>query len=335
MTRTFEYILMAVGMVAIIVISYWLGQTSYSWMPIEASTDAKHIDDLFSFMVTMASVIFLGVIGTIVYSLIFYRAESGDYSEGHAYRHNWKLEVAWFVIPAALVTWIVIYSFNIYTRMEIAGPTKLLAGKNPESEAMQRGLGGFPHERYAERYPLGLHQEIINRENTDGKIPTTIEVVAKQWAWDFHYPNKNITHELHLPVNRQVRLILKSEDVLHGFYVPEFRIKQDIIPSRDIPFQFIPSRVGKYKLHDSQLSGTYFAVNEANVYVDTVEDYQKWLAHESSDRLTSSESDSDFNLAAIEHAQPQTRAFNSHYPTVIPAQSSQIALENNSAEIAN
>ena len=308
MLRTFEYILMAVGMVVIIVLSYWLGQESYSWMPIEASTDAQHIDDLFSFMVTMASVIFFGVMGAIVYSLIFYRAKSGDYSEGHAYRHNWKLEVAWFVIPAALVVWIVAYSINIYTRMEIAGPTKLLAAKNPEEEA-------------------------IERENNDGKIPITIGVVAKQWAWDFYYPDKAVTHELHLPVNQRVRLILQSEDVLHGFYVPEFRIKQDIIPSRDIPFQFIPSRVGKYKLHDSQLSGTYFAINEADVYVDTAEDYQNWLAHGSSDRLAS-ESD-DFNLAAIEYAHPPKRAFNSHYPTVIPAQSSQIALENNSAEIAN
>ena len=308
MLRTFEYILMAVGMVVIIVLSYWLGQESYSWMPIEASTDAQHIDDLFSFMVTMASVIFFGVMGAIVYSLIFYRAKSGDYSEGHAYRHNWKLEVAWFVIPAALVVWIVAYSINIYTRMEIAGPTKLLAAKNPE-------------------------EEVIERENNDGKIPITIGVVAKQWAWDFYYPDKAVTHELHLPVNQRVRLILQSEDVLHGFYVPEFRIKQDIIPSRDIPFQFIPSRVGKYKLHDSQLSGTYFAINEADVYVDTAEDYQNWLAHGSSDRLAS-ESD-DFNLAAIEYAHPPKRAFNSHYPTVIPAQSSQIALENNSAEIAN
>ena len=67
--------------------------------------------------------------------------------------------------------------------------------------------------------------------------------------------------------------------------------------------------------------------------VDTVEDYQNWLAHGSSDRLAFE--NSDFNLAATEYAHPQKRAFNSQYPTVIPAQNSQIALENNSAEIAN
>ena len=297
MSKTFEYILMAVGMVAIIVISYWLGQVSYSWMPIEATTDAQHIDDLFSFLVTMASVIFFGVMGMLIYSLIFYRAASGDYSEGHAYRHNWKLEVVWLVVPTALVAWIGIYSFNIYTRMEIAGPQKLLASTTKPA-----------------------YQEVVDWD-ANKNIGETIGVVAKQWAWDFQYPNKGITHELHLPVNQRVRLMLQSEDVLHGFYVPEFRIKQDIIPSRDIPFQFIPTRVGKYTLRDSQLSGTYYALMEADVYVDTAEDYQKWLTEVSSDR-------SDFNLAAIEYAQPQKRAFDSHYPTVIPAQTSQITASN-------
>ena len=297
MSKTFEYILMAIGVVMIIVISYWLGQVSYSWMPIEASTDAQHIDDLFSFLVTLGAVIFLGVIGMLVYSLIFDRAASGDYSEGHAYRHNWKLEVVWLVVPTVLVLWIGTYSLNIYTRMEIAGPEKLLASTAEPA-----------------------YQEVVDWD-ANKNIGETIGVVAKQWAWDFHYPNKGITHELHLPVNQRVRLMLQSEDVLHGFYVPEFRIKQDIIPSRNIAFQFIPTRVGKYTLRDSQLSGTYYAVMEADVYVDTVEDYQKWLAQVTADA-------SDFNLAATEYASSQKRAFNSHYPTVIPAQTSQTTASN-------
>ena len=297
MPKIFEYMAIAVGMVVTIIISYWLGQTSYSWMPIEASTDAQSIDNLFSFLVTLASVIFFGVIGTIFYSLIFYRAAPGDYTEGHSYRHNWKLEVVWFVVPTILVMWIGIYSLNVYVSMDVAGPKKLLASTTKSD-----------------------YVEVVDLE-TNPKVATTIGVVAKQWAWDFRYPNKNVTHELHLPVNKRVRLMLQSEDVLHGFYVPEFRIKQDIIPSRNIAFQFIPTRVGQYKLHDSQLSGTYYAVNEADVYVDTEEDYQKWLTQVTTDL-------SDFNLAASEYARSPKRAFNSHYPTVIPAQSSQITASN-------
>ena len=297
MSKVFEYIAIAVGMVITIIVSYWLGQTSYSWMPIEASTDAQRIDDLFSFLVTMASVIFFGVLGTILYSLIFYRAKAGDYTEGHSYRHNWKLEVVWIAVPTVLVLWIGIYSLNIYISMDVAGPKKLLAST--------------PEAGYLE----------VNNSEANSNIDETIGVVAKQWAWDFHYNNKNVTHELHLPVNKRVRLMLQSEDVLHGFYVPEFRIKQDIIPSRNIAFQFIPTRVGQYTLHDSQLSGTYFSVNEAKVYVDTEADYQKWLTQVSTDSA-------DVNLAALEYARSPTRIFNSHYPTIVPAQDSQITASN-------
>lgn len=74
-----------------------------------------------------------------------------------------------------------------------------------------------------------------------------------------------------------VRLVLQSEDVLHGFYVPEFRIKQDIIPNRTIIFVFKPRRIGKYRLRNSQFSGTNFALMEANVYVEPETIYSQWL----------------------------------------------------------
>ncbi|MBD2576727.1 cytochrome c oxidase subunit II [Oscillatoria sp. FACHB-1406] len=295
MSRTFEYIAIALGVVAIVVTSYGLGKLSYSWMPLEASTDAREIDHLFSFLVTMGSVIFLVVMGMLIYSLIFNRAAPGDYTEGHAFRHNWKLEVVWLVVPTLLVLWIGIYSFNIYVRMDVAGPKELLASASQ---------------------PKDLE---VAATNTNQAL-VTIGVVAKQWAWDFHYPDGKIDRELHLPVDRRVRLMLQSEDVLHGFYVPEFRIKQDIIPTRDIAFQFIPNRVGKYKLHDSQLSGTYFALMEADVYVETQEDYQQWLARESDNAAR--------NLAALEYTNPHERVFDSHYPTVVPARSEEITASN-------
>ncbi|HEY9888441.1 MAG TPA: hypothetical protein V6D02_08585, partial [Candidatus Obscuribacterales bacterium] len=82
----------------------------------------------------------------------------------------------------------------------------------------------------------------------------------------------------HLPVNQRAQLVLASEDVLHGFYVPAFRIKQDIVPGRAINFEFTPIRAGRYRLRDSQYSGTYFAANQTNVVVESPEDYAQWLA---------------------------------------------------------
>ena len=105
-----------------------------------------------------------------------------------------------------------------------------------------------------------------------------IDVLAKQWAWVFHYPERDITStELHLLSDRRIRLALKSQDVLHGFYIPAFRLKQDIIPNHAIDFEFTPIRPGKYRLTDSQYSGTYFATMQANVVVESPEDYQQWL----------------------------------------------------------
>ena len=290
MLRIIEYFVFAIGAAIIIVVSYLMGQWSYSWMPIEASTDAQRIDDLFCFLVTLGSVIFFGVIGMILFSLIAYRAPKGDYSEGHPARNNWKLEVAWMAIPTILVLIIAGYSFIIYQQMDIAGPKGVLA-------ELHKGI----EPAYAQ----------VNNQPAE---PETIEVISQQWDWTFRYPQQNVvSKELHLPNNQRVRLVLESKDVLHGFYVPEFRIKQDIIPNRNINFQFIPTRVGKYKLHDSQFSGTYFAVMEADVYVDTAQDYSRWLAQ------AANHPSNPLSLAADEHAQPSHQVFKSNWYTVLPA----------------
>jgi cytochrome c oxidase subunit 2 len=83
--------------------------------------------------------------------------------------------------------------------------------------------------------------------------------------------------ELHLPVDQPLTFRLVSEDVLHGFYIPAFRLKQDVIPGRAINFNLTPTRIGRYRLRDSQFSGTWFAANQADVVVDSQADYQAWL----------------------------------------------------------
>ena len=69
MNRILEKIAIFIGVAAIIVISYWLGQQAYNWMPTAATVEAKHVDDLFSFLVALGSFVFLGVVGTIAFSM--------------------------------------------------------------------------------------------------------------------------------------------------------------------------------------------------------------------------------------------------------------------------
>ncbi|MBE9169577.1 cytochrome c oxidase subunit II [Pleurocapsales cyanobacterium LEGE 06147] len=291
MNKILEIVLLAIGVAAIVVISYWLGQQAYSWMPPAATAEARHVDDLFSFLVALGVFVFLTVIGTIVYSIITCRTTKNDYTEGHPARGNGKLEFLWTAIPTVLVLWIAYQSYSIYQQLDIEG-----LGTIMDSSA---SLASQP----------ALATTVI--QPTSQPIEE-IEVLAKQWVWTFRYPQKKIaTGELHLPKNRRVRLVFQSEDVIHGFYVPEFRFKQDIIPNHTLDFTFTPLREGKYKLHDSQFSGTYFALMEADVYVDSPEAYSQWLKSTNGNTMK-------LNLAAAEHAQKPQQLIKSNWHAVEP-----------------
>jgi len=279
-------LILAVAAIAIAFVSLWMGQAAYTWFPPQASAESILVDNLFSFLVTLGTFIFLGVVGTLTYSILFQRAEKYDLSDGPHIEGNVKLEIIWTAIPLALVIWIAGYSYQIYDQMSILGP-------------MDHSHGAM----------------MVNKvsDSTDKEIEK-IQVLARQWSWEFRYGNGtgNVSStELHLPNNRRIKLVLHSEDVLHGLFIPAFRVKQDVIPGRDIDFEFTPIREGKYRLRDSEYSGTYFASMQTDVVVESPEAYQKWLADAASATPTIA-----YNRAASEYAK-RTNANN--WATVIPA----------------
>jgi cytochrome c oxidase subunit II len=243
--------------IALALISLWMGQQAYGWFPPQASAESQLVDQLFSFLVIVGTFIFLGVCGTLTYSVLFQRAGKYDTSDGPHIEGNLRLEVIWTAIPFALVIWIAFYSYQIYDQMSILGPME---------HVHRAAMTGEP-------------AIAATLEETPAAAPIPpIEVNARQWVWEFHYPEQNVTStELHLPNNQRVKLVLRSEDVLHGFYVPAFRIKQDIIPGRVIDFEFTPIREGRYRLRDSEYSGTYFAAMQTDVVVESPTAYQQWL----------------------------------------------------------
>lgn len=275
--------------IAIALISLWMGQAAYTWFPPQASAESILVDNLFSFLVTLGTFIFLGVFGTLTYSILFQRAEKYDYSDGPHIEGNVKLEIIWTAIPLALVIWIAGYSYQVYNQMSILGPMDHSHGAMMAADAA---------------------------EVSDSKTAETekIQVLARQWSWEFRYGDgtANVSStELHLPNNRRIKLVLHSEDVLHGLYIPAFRVKQDVIPGHDIDFEFTPIREGKYRLRDSEYSGTYFAAMQTDVVVESPEAYQKWLADASNATPVAA-----YNRASSEYAK---RANANNWATVIPA----------------
>lgn len=271
-------------------ISYWIALQSYSWFPPAASQEAYLIDNLFAFTVFLGSFIFLGVAGTITYSVLTQRVSRFDLSDGPPIEGSLTLEIVWTVIPLILVFIIAGYSYWTYEHMAVRGPMDLVHLHVPGVESAYAAPAG--ESAIAE-----------------------IEVTAKQWAWKFHYPDDNVTSaELHVPVNRRVRLVMHTEDVIHGLYVPAFRLKQDIVPQHTVEFEFTPIREGTYRLNDSQFSGTYFAIMQTNVVVEPEDQYRQWLAQTAKQPLVPAN-----NQPYEEYTQQNKPGFRAGWPTVKPA----------------
>jgi cytochrome c oxidase subunit 2 len=104
-----------------------------------------------------------------------------------------------------------------------------------------------------------------------------INVTAHQWDWSFDYPEGFTSNELHLPINQQVVLKMQSLDVIHSFWVPEFRIKQDVVPGHITEYRITPDLLGSYTVRCSELCGASHAYMERPVIVTSQSDYDAWI----------------------------------------------------------
>lgn len=106
-----------------------------------------------------------------------------------------------------------------------------------------------------------------------------VYVIGKQWMWEVQHPNgQREINQLHLPVNRQVQLVLTSQDVIHSFFVPAFRVKRDAVPGMYTTVQFHPTRAGEYHLFCAEYCGAEHSRMIGTVTVMNPRDYERWLA---------------------------------------------------------
>src|SRR5438094_2791837 len=104
-------------------------------------------------------------------------------------------------------------------------------------------------------------------------------VVGKQWMWKFqHLDGQREINELHVPVGRDIKLITTSEDVIHDFFVPAFRVKADVIPGRYVTIWFHPTKPGRYHLFCAEYCGTRHSGMTGEVVVMEPSEYQTWLS---------------------------------------------------------
>lgn len=232
-------------------------------MPVAASEDAKQVDNIFNFMLTIATGLFLLVEGVLVYSVIRFRRRKGDTTDGPPIEGNVPLEILWTAIPTIIVFILAIYSFETYNNM--GGLDPVISRDMPPQ---QIAMDGKQHQ-----VALGIG----NSDPGNTTPPLVVDVKAIQYAWIFTYPETGIVSgELHVPKDRPVQLNINAGDVLHAFWVPQLRLKQDAIPGREAVLAFTANREGDYPIICAELCGAYHGGMKAVLYVDSEDTYAQW-----------------------------------------------------------
>jgi cytochrome c oxidase subunit II len=120
---------------------------------------------------------------------------------------------------------------------------------------------------------------IFFHERTPPQDAAEVYTVAKQWMWKFeHMGGQREINELHVPIGRDVKMIMTSQDVIHSFYVPAFRIKQDVLPGRYTTLWFHATKAGTYHLFCAEYCGTQHSGMIGWVVVMEPRDYEAWMS---------------------------------------------------------
>jgi len=287
-------LLVTLGVGLALLASRWLMAQVPRWLPPQASTAAPLVDDLFALEVGIGCFLLLGCTAVIAWTLLFDRADKYDRDDGEPIEGNLKLEITWTVIPLVVVLLLAAQAIRVNGQLSSLGGKVRVAGA---AEALRLvgvdGVTGFPgprsvqssHSSQSSQPSAAQASRASGSMFSKGPSPGVgvpaaelgpVVVIARQWSWEFVYPDGVRSAELHLPVNRPVRFRLVSLDVLHAMSIPAFRLRQDVVPGSVIDYRLTPSREGRYRLRDSLFSGAYFASNQTDVVVESAEAFERW-----------------------------------------------------------
>jgi cytochrome c oxidase subunit 2 len=256
--------------------SLWYGQ-NHGLLPVAASDEAPLVDGLFNTMMTVSTGIFLIVEGVLIYAVIRYRRRAGDNADGPAIEGNVPLEILWTAIPAIIVIGISLYSFDVYNNMGGFDPHSAHAAPMMEN-AMNMPGTAMAATLISTEASGQVSQLDTNSDAVKKPAELTINVSGMQYAWLFTYPDNDVTTgELHLPIGKTVEINMTASDVIHAFWIPEFRVKQDAIPGRQTNLRFTPRKAGDYDLICAELCGPYHGVMKSQVVVESQEAFDSWM----------------------------------------------------------
>jgi cytochrome c oxidase subunit 2 len=220
-----------------------LGYTIH-WFPVQASTQAHNTDRLYHVLVDVSIPIFVLVVTVILYSVWQFRMKPGEELEdGPPIHGNTRLEVVWTTIPALILLALVSYSFVI------------------------------------------LHD---NEEKPSGVPEIQIAVTGQQFFWSYEYPSSVTggkplsSDQLYIPMGDTVYFNMRSKDVIHAFWIPAFRLQEDVVPGITTHYRATPDRLGTYPVVCNLLCGVGHSTMRSAVHVVSLTRFQAWLKSQTS-----------------------------------------------------
>jgi cytochrome c oxidase subunit 2 len=220
-----------------------LGLNALDLVPELASEEGVFVDQMFQAQIYVIAFVFSLIIVLMLYSVVVFRRNPGDESDGPHIKGNVPLEIVWTVIPL-----IVVMGFGVWATGHLAEITSA----DP--------------------------QELV------------VRVTGFQFGWAFEYPESGVTSsELYLPLGRQVKFEITSRDVIHSFWVPEFRVKQDAVPGRWTELRVTPTEIGDFRVRCAEMCGYAHSAMYAPVVVVGPDDFEAWLGGQEVERPVSGE----------------------------------------------
>ncbi len=219
-----------------------------NWFPLGASTQAKNTDRLDHVLVIASIPIFVLVVTVILFSVWQFRMKPGEeLKDGPPIHGNTRLEVFWTAIPAVLLLGLVSYSFVV------------------------------------------LHD---NEAKPKGVPEVQIGVVGQQFFWSYEYPSSVTggapvkSYQLYLPEGDTVYFNMTSKDVIHAFWIPAFRLQEDVVPGITTHYRATPNRLGTYPVVCNLLCGVGHSLMRSEVHVVPRAQFAAWLKSQESQPST-------------------------------------------------
>jgi cytochrome c oxidase subunit II len=236
------------GAAAIAVLFSMIGPGYGWWFPgASISPIGAEIDNLFYLILVITTVTFIGV--HVVLGYILWKFAAGSPRRSTFSHGSHTLEVVWSIVPAAILLFIALYQMDVWARYRLKSTFAPEAVANPVAEITARQF------EWRIRYPA------------PGK-----KLSATPQPGDLYSVN-----DLHVPAGKPVLINLRSEDVLHSFFLPHLRIKQDAVPGLVIPVWFQADKAGKYDLVCAELCGWGHYKMRGQLTAEREEDFEKYL----------------------------------------------------------